>query len=624
MGFDLDIQGDSNETNLILKSLSSVIEIKNIKKGNSVDIYDFIIVGMGPAACIAAYKLAEKYPNKAIALVCNGPEPSDKLQFYNPPNDINTIGKSPFDPLVSISKNNVKQLNGDIMDQQDIYYRAAGGNGWINGSLVVSDERQYPGLESELTEVLNIIKASTVHPINENLFYNDQSDTMKNYVDFREKVEALVSNVKLNFDNKEANLEALKMGATINENDFLTGPRIDYPGLLNNFSNITKIYNKQVVNTTNNSSLCTGVKMADKDGILSELKLNNEGKLLMAAGYLGTTTLLQQMILNNVPVNIPSSWTMNPADGLPLGDETMAFGTIGIIPDVDPNKFNYYYPNYFTYAINSSDKLKATYEEINDGLVEFGILGIYLGIVAKGFLNLIVDPAILDEVSAKLNIQDDKYYALCNLVTFQGTRDYGGSNYENSLLKKENYVTSSAVNKYPKAGTRHATSASTDTTVIDDYQDSDQQLFMNVFNWKDDVEESVKQNSYTNIGNISKLLNELLRKMSQEFSNEGGKLSNDDEVLQVVLDISNPFSQNSQIITNNSSNEEIYEKLISKYGNHTYHCSSGLVDFVDSDTLKVKGLDNVYIGDQSVLPYVFTNSTMCASQCMAVKAANNM
>lgn len=624
-GYILEIIGNKNKLNMIYNSNYTKIVLNDLSSSELEpapnEEYDYIIAGMGPAACVAAIKLAELHPNKSIVLISNGPEPPNKLQFYNPPNNVSLGGELPFDPLVSVAAMNFTQLSNNQTLEEDINYWAASGNGWIFGSLVVSDSRQYPGLESELQEVLRIINSTTLVPLAENPALNDPS--MQTYVDLRQKFHNIIEQVEFTRDNVPAYFEALRLNFTTHPENFSTGPRLDYAALTNNFSNISKVYNRAVVGVTTQDNKCNSVRIVDSSGNITKKYLTQEGSFIIAAGYQGTTCLMQQMINANVPITIPSSLPNPISMGLPLGDETLAFAFLCPIRNIDIEKVKFQYPGdlSLTSKISSSP---ASYDDIKNGLAEVILFDTFPTVMLNVLIGQALKPELVNEVSQLMNLQPGKDNLLINCIIFQGTQDYGGSDYSQSYLKNENYIHTSAVDAYPTVAKRTATTSNIYSSITDgNVATTDQQMHMTAYNWKDSTSNTIKDRSYNRIYELVQGIFSIIRKLSNEYSDASGVYGENEPIGAALIDISDPFSGTATYFTSDSSFAVVKEQLINNGAGHSYHCSSGLTDFVDPTTLKVNGLDNVHIGDQSVLPFVFTNSTMVSSQCMAVRAAEN-
>ena len=122
MGFDLDIQGDSNETNLILNSLSSVIEIKNNNIANDitsvnddVNLFKYGVASGDPTQnSIVLWTLYEKD---------NMPESTNITLTLSKDIDFNDVVKTIEEPALKSNHGVVKVLVENLESDSVYYYK---------------------------------------------------------------------------------------------------------------------------------------------------------------------------------------------------------------------------------------------------------------------------------------------------------------------------------------------------------------------------------------------------------------------------------------------------------------------------------------------------------------------
>ena len=263
------------------------------------ETWDYIIAGGGIAGLWSARKLSQKYPEKKILLISSG-EPIDQtnfLQFYSPENGIpnGADGIQPI-PALNALPMNLNSLVNPVVG--DFHYKPLGGNVLLNGAELTLDKTYFPeDLHSFLDEIQSVINPVMQQPIDE----INVGDGLDNF--FR-----LFSNtVKSSLFKFGSNYEEYRTGNWIQQGNLYSGPRYD-PYLLikdsngNKFENIHILENTYVHNLIIDSAgTCTGtVNLSNPRGFISNSRLNSNGSMILAGGYLGTT-----QILSNLKETIP-------------------------------------------------------------------------------------------------------------------------------------------------------------------------------------------------------------------------------------------------------------------------------------------------------------------------------
>ena len=586
--------------------------------------YDFIIVGCGVAALWAARKLAIEYPDKKILMIASG-ENLDKEKAYNGYSPDREIGldnsSTPPEPPINAVPVLIKNINDEFINA-DIQYRAIGGNTLINACEITLDKiyfsEDYHNFVDEVQEVVNPIIRN---PINE---INVPDENTKNY--YIRYTTVIENSIK----NSNPNIAPYRMGFWIDRNQFFTGPRYDpYRFILdengNQFTNIDILENTFVHNlnydviedeTGESVIRCIGTRnVSSIKEQISFSNLNNNGKIILSAGYLGTTR-----ILSNFKDTIPRSLQMLNNVGTRF-EQIPSYYVISIIPNLKP-EFSKKGSNLniFTagpspsYKINGSDNLG------ENGYIAFTYLtGVDLNELL--FLYQFVKNEKFDIANytpEQLDRSKD-YLILASFVNY-------GIKYNPYLDSGQNTI------KYTHKGdellkTSIGSSWPTDISAIYDPSLYSKNYFNSELNveylkFKENTPQSIQDQLFDELYDNTLTIQKAHKDMVKNMSTPGTvdeliityKVDNNPEIII-------PEAYNLTALLKNKV--ECINTFFKRLGSHNWHLTTGNSQFVNNDNL-LNNTDNVYIGDQSVYEHFkyggsYPNSTGVASMSMAEK-----
>jgi hypothetical protein len=569
--------------------------------------WDYIVVGCGIAGLWGARKLAINNPDKSILIIASG-ERINQETFYNnyaPDRGIDLSTSNPeinpdpgIDGIVMYVKSNP---DNKVSEQFEPSYSPMGGNTLINGCIFTSDPKDFVGYEKELQEMIDYVNPVQVSPANEsNIPDGPEKEWFKKYSNF------IYANVL------DERTEPLHDSLWINPDKFLTGTRYDpYLFILdengNKFENIHVLENTYVHNLILDSNgRCLGTRnLSTPNSFGSISRLNNTGKLLLSAGYLGTTT-----ILNNLKQTIPRNLSSQLEDiGLNFQQNPSSF-FISIIPNIKPEWIR---PN--KYVFNGTSFRDTEFK------LGFGQLLLLITYTELSFIFNIAQIPLSDFTKEEFD-PDKPFLAFVSIVNPGVYYNQYFDNTQNGFTfkNKGNELTKLSV----KNGFALDILAPIEPSLKDpnNFNVTSQYTY---YKWKDDAPESIKNELFDALINTVRKLKNLHIQFVNEASEPGATnelfLNGDFLALPPTV----------QLITDELLNDRqrMIDEILTNRLNNNYHLSSGNTRFIDETTNRLNISENVFIGDQSVwedprFRGAAPASTGVCSMLMANKAAKNM